>query len=84
MYKIVHGYEKIQFSNFTFPVIAIPGVHTRRQEHKLNIELVTNCPARFNFFTNRAAKLWNNLKTEDSNAISLNSFKAILSSRYDY
>ncbi|XP_065667552.1 uncharacterized protein LOC136087866 [Hydra vulgaris] len=28
MYKIVHGYEKVQWSNFTFPVTDKPGIRT--------------------------------------------------------
>ena len=55
-----------------------------RQGHKLNIELIKNSSAKFSFFTNRATKLWNTLKIEDATAISFNSFKSVLLSKYDY
>ncbi|RNA41079.1 RNA-directed DNA polymerase from mobile element jockey-like [Brachionus plicatilis] len=55
----------------------------RRANHMRRREIVRNCRARSNFYTNRIGQHWNCLPDELANAESVNSFKNKLDQRFN-
>ncbi len=90
LFKIVKGIDNVKFYNpkFVEQLNQNQNNHhtnrcTRSHNQKTYIELVKNYSPRYNFFTNRASRLWNTLTQAQINSISVNQFKSSISGQYD-
>ena len=89
MFKIVKGIDKYKVdvraaANCTSAdsIQNSPAYGTRSHNMRVYIELVKNCRQRFNFFTNRAGRAWNQLPKSVVESKSVNTFKAKLDKFY--
>ena len=85
MFKIVKGIDRYKVDvRVAANCISVdtaqnsPAYGTRGHNMRIYIELVKNCRQRFNFFTNRAGRVWNQLPKSVVESKSVNIFKARL------
>ena len=78
VYKIIHGLDNVDHSQFFNFVPSGPNSNTRGHQYKIARPHVRT-EKRKNFFSIRIIKIWNELPAEVVNSSSLNIFK----SKYD-
>ena len=72
-FKIVRGFDQVEWH---YPLGRISHYYgTRSHEHVFEKQLVRNCNARINFFTNRVTNDWNKLSKEVVGQETVNGFK---------
>jgi hypothetical protein len=81
MFKYFKGFDKINF--FSQPEIIVNERKTRGHNMKLRRQLTSNLK-RYNFFTNRVVKDWNNLEQKAIDAVSVNPFKNTIDKSFKY
>ena len=81
MYKLVHGYETVNFQKRINWLSSRTLVNEgRNHQYRLQKEIVKKCAVRYNFFTNRVVNDWNNLSPRTVSSKSKNIFKKNISS----